>query len=437
MSDIIDEKEKLLIEFFLADKDLFIKVVRILKPEYFEAPLDRVVQFVLDYFNKYHNLPSHDVIKAETTVQLVTREVEEHEMQYLCDEIEEFCQNAAMRLAILTSVDDYLPSNDFSSIHEEIKKALMIRMDTSVGLDYYTDPDIRLMLMQQDLDARSIGWPSIDAVIDYVKRGDLFLFAAGTGAGKSLTLANISNNFSSDGLSCLYISFELKDSLIAKRMDSIVTGIDTREVFDRIEDVTAQLKRLSGKNGNIIIKKMPVGTNANEIRAYLMDYHLAFGQYPDCICADYLDLMAPNSSQGIKNGVFDRDKQITEELREIMVDTNAYGFTASQLNRDAVGTSQKDQSHIAGGLSKLNTVDGALAISRTEEQIEKGEIEFQVLKLRNASMTHYPVILYMDEKNLQITEKPNNVRIPTSSTGKKTTVSGKDRLNAILNKSKK
>ena len=44
MSEIIDEKEKLLIEFFLADKDLFIKVVRILNSEYFESPLDREIE---------------------------------------------------------------------------------------------------------------------------------------------------------------------------------------------------------------------------------------------------------------------------------------------------------------------------------------------------------------------------------------------------------
>lgn len=435
MSAVIDEKEKLLIEFMISDRDLFIKVVRIVKEEYFEAPLDRVIGFIVTYFNKYHSLPSTDTIFAETAIRLEHRDIEDHEVMYLSEEIEEHCRNAAMTISILNSADEHLPNQDFNAIFQSVKDVLSIQLDSSLGLEYFTDPDLRLLQMQEHIESHSIGWKSVDNLIDYVKRGDLFLFAAGTGGGKSVMLANVMKNFARSGKNVLYISFELKDELIAKRMDSIITGVGTKDVFDRIDDVSNELEKLAATYGNMLIKKMSVGSNSNDIRTYLMDYHLAFGYYPDAMMVDYLDLMSPNAGVG-RDGAFDRDKRITEELREVNVDMNMYGFTASQLNRDAVGVTIKDQSHIAGGMSKLNTVDGALALSRAEEQIMKGELEVQVLKLRNAKMSTKPVILYFDDDTLEITEKPNLTKKRTAAVISPTTPTAKDKLNKLLKKKK-
>jgi len=441
MSNIIDEKQKLLIEFVISNKELFIKVVGVLSPDYFESPLDNVMKFILDYFNSYNDLPSNDIIKADTTIDFKKRNITDAEFDYITDEVETHCRQMAMRLAIIDAVENHLDNEEFNEIEEKVRKALTVSVDKSLGLSLFDDPKTRLIMMQQNIDSRSIGWPTVDLMIDGIRRGELVVFAAGTGGLKSICLANVGNNLSKDGLHVLYISLELQDDLIAKRMDSIVTGITNKEIFDNIDDVVNGLKDVEKNYGSYYIKKMPVESNAIDIRNYLLEYHLQFGYYPDVMCVDFLDLMSANSR--IEGGRFEIDKAIAEQLREIFIDYNVYGFSASQLNRDAVDVQVKSQAHIAGGISKANTADALIAISRTQEQIDSGEMELQILKVRNSEMVTHPTTLYFDSKNLRITEKQASSKIISlkNNSGQYSNdsdiISNKDKLKDLLNRNKK
>lgn len=407
MSEVIDKKQKMLLELAFSNKDIFIKVSKILRCEYFEAPLDIVLKFVIEYFNEYNSLPSMDIIDAETDIKLKNREIDEKDkvdVQYAVDEIEKHCQHVAMSQAILAGVEKDLPIGDFISITNRVKEALMVSIDNSLGINLFDDPASRLLDMQKNIETRSIGWPTMDQMIEYIRRGEFFLIAGGTAAGKSIVLANIGNNLASQGLNTLYITLELKDNMVAKRLDSIITGIPSTEIFENIEDVADELKKHEKNYGTFYVKKMSRGTRCAEIRAYLSEYHLQFGFYPDCLCVDYLDLLSPNGRTD--PGRFEIDKAISEELAEIFMDFNLYGFTASQLNRDGSDTTVKIQAHIAGGISKLNTADVALAINRDEVLKDRGEIEFQVLKLRSAEGKTHSLTLHMNPKTIRITEKP-------------------------------
>lgn len=437
MSDItINEKEKLLIEYILSSKDLFIKVVGVLSPDYFEKPLDRVMKLTLDYFHKYHALPTLDIIKAETELELEGRELTKEEFDYTVDEVEEHCQNEAMRLAILDSIDD-LEKKNFGAIQDKVRQALTVSVDKNLGISFFDDPATRLMMMQQNIDSRSIGWQPLDHLLDHVRRGEMVLFAGGSGSGKSVVLANVANNMAQQGLNVLVITLELAEDLVAKRIDSIVTGIEGKEIFDRIDDVASVLDSMKGSYSDIFIKKMPAGVDANQVRAYLMEFHLQYGIYPDVICLDYLDLMSPNNKS--VQGRFDIDKAVSEEIRDVFVEYGIYGFSASQLNREAVGTAVKTQAHIAGGISKINTSDATLAIVRNEEEIDNGEIIFQPIKLRSAEMVTNPVKLYWDNKTLKISDKPSVPKIPSNkpapSSGGQANP-GRDRLKQLLPKKK-
>lgn len=440
MSDYeIDPKEKLLTEFLLSSKELFIKCSGVIKPEYFDDPINRVIKFTIDYFMKYHNIPDLPVVYAETGIELETHEIEKDEFEYICDETEKFCQESAMRIAILEGAD-VLSENandekpDFGKISNLVRDALMVSIDKDLGTDYFDNPAIRLMRMQEEIDARSIGWINMDMAIDKVKRGEMFMFAGESGTGKSVVLANVANNFAKDKQNVLIISLELDENLISKRVDSIVTQIENKEIFDNIEEVVDILGDKQKDYGRITVKKMSSGTTSNQIRAYLTEYEIQYGYKPDAIIVDYLDLMGTNEK--VQGNVFDIDKVKSEQLRDVFQDYRAYGFTASQLNRDSVDTARKSQSHIAGGLSKINTSDVTMAIIRTEDEKDNGEVHFQILKLRNADFSYEPIVLYWNDKTLEITEKKNgqsNVSKKVQQGNSQT----KNRLNDILKKKDK
>lgn len=446
MSDVIDEKEKLLLEYMLSSKELFIKVMNVIQPQFFEKPLDSVVEFCTGYFNKYHAVPDLDVIKVETGVKLKERELAQDEFDYCCDEVEKHCKWAAMKLAIFESADILGNEDepDFNKIEQQIRKAISITLDKNLGLNLFESPALRLAMMEEAIDSRSIGWPSVDQVTDNVKRGEMFLLAANSGGGKSVFLANIANNMAKQGLNVCYVSLELNENLIAKRLDSILTGVGYSEIFERKEEIVQAYEILSNQYANITVKKMPAGSTANDVRAYLQEYHLQNGYNPDVMCLDYLDLLAPNVASK-SAGRFDMDKAISEEFREILQDFEMYGFTASQLNRDSINVKEKSQAHIAGGLSKINTSDVSAAIIRDEEDVDNGVVHIQFIKIRSAPASSDKITLNWCNKTLLITDGYKAPKVTGSTTGnvrklaKGKTGKGQsqDRLNEVLSKIKR
>jgi hypothetical protein len=222
-------------------------------------------------------------------------------------------------------------------------------------------------------------------------------------------------------------------------MDSIITGYSVKSVYDHTDAISDKFAEIKSEYGAIHIKKMRYRDTANTIRAYLLEYNLTFGCYPDVIIIDHMDRMGPIEKKP-GSGKFDVDEDISEELRDIFDEFDAYGFTASQLNRDSVDAVHKSQAHIAGGISKINTSDAAIAIVRTSEQIANGEIEFQAMKLRNAEMKLGNAILYWNDNNLQITDTPSAAR-PASAKPKSKEVAENprtiDKVKDLLAKSKR
>ena len=59
--------------------------------------------------------------------------------------------------------------------------------------------------------------------------------------------------------------------------------------------------------------------------------------------------------------------------------------TASQLNRSAVEEIEFDHSHIAGGLSKIQTADNVIGIFSSKAMRERGRIQIQFMKTRSSN----------------------------------------------------
>ena len=435
---IYDIKEKNYLDYTFSNETLFIKVFNILEPHYFQAPLNHTVRFTKEYFEKYQNLPPFDILKAETGVDFEHKQLGQSEFDFILDEIESHCKGSAFQKAILDNLDD-IEQGNFGNAEQRIREALTISVDTDLGLNIFENPVQRLLMMQENIDAIPLGWKDFDNATDYIKRGEIVLFAGGSGSGKSVVLTNIANLLAKRGLNVLYLSLELKDALVAKRFDSIITGIPIKGIFDDLAQIESIYQRIKHGYGDLTVKKLPVGSTSNMIRSYLLEYQLQNGFIPDVILVDHLDLMEPNNSRSGNNGVFDKDKAVTEEVREIFIDYNTYGFSASQLNRDSISMAKKSQGHIAGGLSKINTSDVVVAISRTEEQIDSGELELQFLKLRNASMSTAPILMAWDDNTLEISDMSNAVakKLKTGQANKTNAqFSQKNELMDIINKSK-
>jgi len=405
VADFNAKVQKLFLEMFLANAESYVRCQGIFDPENFDQKLRDVADFIRKYADEYKVMPELDIVNksCDTDLEDATGVGEEHH-EWLLDEFEKFSRHKALERAILTSAD-LIEKGDYGPVEGLVKDAIQIGLAKDMGTDYFNDPRSRLMKLKDNNGQVSTGWPSIDKkLFGGFNRGELNIWAGGSGAGKSLFLQNMAVNFAKEGMNVIYISLELSEELTAMRIDAMLTGMATREIFKNIDDVEMKVKMAGKKNGRIQIKYMPSGKTANDIRSYVKEWQIKNNATADVLLIDYLDLLMPQSRKVSPSDLFVKDKYVSEELRNLAMETQTVFVTASQLNRAAVEEIEFDHSHIAGGLSKIQTADNVIGIFTSRAMKERGRYQIQFMKTRSSSGVGQKVDLEFDVDTLRISD---------------------------------
>jgi len=396
--------QKLYLEMFMSDAETFVRCQNIFDPENFDRKLQDTAKFITEYVNEYKVMPESQIVNASCSVDLNPANLPQENYSWLMNEFEQFSRHKGLERAILKSAD-LLERGDYGPVEKMIKDAVQISLQKDMGTDYFEDPRARLEALKNSNGQISTGWPSVDKKLyGGFNRGELNIWCAASGGGKSLFLANLGCNWALNGLNVLYLTFELSEALVAMRMDSMLSNIPTREVFKNLDDVELKVKMIGKKSGSIQIKYMPSGKTTNDIRSYLKEYQVKKGFKPDILLIDYLDLMMPMSVKVSPSDLFVKDKYVSEELRNLAMETQAIVVTASQLNRAAVEEIEFDHSHISGGLSKIQTADNVIGIFTSRAMKERGRYQIQFMKTRSSSGVGQKVDLEFNLDTLKISD---------------------------------
>ena len=398
--------QKLFVQFMVTDPELFTRVRGIVNPEYFDRSIRSVIKNIVDHSEQYATLPSVDIIKAETGHEielLESKSISQHG-DWFIDEFETFCRHKAIEKAIIDSAD-LLESGKYGEVELRIKEAVQTGLARSLGTDYWADPRGVLERLKDKNGQISTGWKSLDdKLYGGINRGEITIFAGGAGAGKSLFMQNMSLNWAEAGLNCVYFTLELSEELSSMRMYAMQTDRSTKRIFKELDDVELEVKTKSKKAGMLRIKYLPAGSTVNDLRSYLKELQIQTGKKVDCICIDYLDLLMPATKKVAAGDLFIKDKYVTEEVRNFSMETQCVTVTASQLNRSAVEEIEFDHSHIAGGISKIQTADNVIGIFTSNAMRERGQYQLQLLKTRSSSGVGSKVNLVFDRDSLRISD---------------------------------
>ena len=247
----------------------------------------------------------------------------------------------------------------------------------------------------------------------------------------------MSLNWAEAGLNCVYFTLELSEELSSMRMYAMQTDRSTRRIFKDLDDVELQVKAKGKQSGMLRIKYLPSGSTINDLRSYLKELQIQTGKTVDCMCIDYLDLLMPATKKVQAGDTFTKDKYVTEEMRNFSMETQTVTVTASQLNRSAVEEIEFDHSHIAGGISKIQTADNVIGIFTSNAMRERGQYQLQLLKTRSSSGVGSKVSLLFDRDSLRISDDPDqdSTGAGTPSGGATTSVVDQLRKKTTLNKS--
>ena len=389
----------------LTNAELYTRVMNIMNAQNFDKGLRPVAEFMVEYSEKYSLLPDIKQISATTGTNLsLVEDFGEKHTEWFLEEFESFTKRQELERAILKAAD-LLEKGEFGPVEKLIKDAVQISLQRDMGTDYFANPKERLNRYFNAGGQVSTGWPQLDRLLyGGFSRGELNIFAGGSGSGKSLVMMNIALNWLQMGMSGVYVSLELSEEMTSLRTDAMLTMMSTRDIRRDIDGTELKVRIASKKAGEYRVKGMPAQSNVNDIRSYLKEVQIQTGIKVDFVMIDYLDLVMPVSVKVNPNDQFIKDKYVSEELRNLSKELGVLMVTASQLNRSAVEEIEFDHSHIAGGISKINTADNVFGIFTSRSMKERGKYGIQCMKSRNSTGVGQKIDLDYNVETMRITD---------------------------------
>jgi replicative DNA helicase len=405
IEEYTEEIEDIFLQVLYTDPETFVRVKNITSSKFFDDPDNRkIVQFLMDYTDEHSALPKDEVIKAVTGKSI--EKIDDYDTEtadWFMNEYERFCQQKAAKQAVLDGMD-LIKEHKLAEIVDRVKAAAELGIVKDLGVDYFADPKARLEAMRNRQSMVSTGWKSIDQKLyGGLERGTISIWAGQSGAGKSLFLQNQALNWAEMGMTVIYITLELSEHLTSMRLDAMTSGFSTKEIMKNIDDVDMKVRANKKQHkGNLQVKQLPNGSNANDIRAYVKEYETQTGRKVDAVLVDYLDLCSPLDRRVSPSDLFVKDKYVSEELRNLAIEMNLIMVTASQLNRGSHDEIEFGHQHMAGGISKVNTADNVFGIFTTISMKETGRYQVQFLKTRSSAGVGSKVDLGFDTSTLRI-----------------------------------
>jgi archaellum biogenesis ATPase FlaH len=406
LKDYSVDVQRLFLEMMLQDATSYVRVQNIFNPENFDKSLRPAAEFIREHSDKYKTMPEVQQISAATGVKLqAVPDLNEGHFEWFMTEFEAFTRRQELERAILKSAD-LLEKGEFEPVEKLIKDAVQISLTKDLGTDFWADPEAMFSRYFDTGGQVSTGWPQMDRLLyGGFSRGELNIFAGGSGSGKSLVMMNIALNWVQQGLHGVYITLELSEELTGLRTAAMLTDMSTKDIRKDKEQAALKIKMVGRKAGSYQVKALPAQSNINDIRAFLKEYQIKTGQRVDFIMVDYLDLLMPVSAKVSPNDLFVKDKYVSEELRNLAKELGILLVTASQLNRSAVEEIEFDHSHISGGISKINTADNVFGIFTSRSMRERGKYQIQCMKSRSSTGVGQKIDLEYNIETMRITDE--------------------------------
>jgi archaellum biogenesis ATPase FlaH len=224
------------------------------------------------------------------------------------------------------------------AIPQLLSDALAVSFDPNVGHDYLEEFDERFEYYHRVEERIPFDLDFFNKITkNGVPKKTLNVCLAGTGVGKSLFMCHVAASCLNLGKNVLYITLELAEEEVAKRIDANLMNISFEDLMSLPKEMYEQkATRLKNKtDGKFIIKEYPTaGASTIHFKALLNELNLKKSFKPDIIFIDYLNIcMSARIKPGGNVNSYTYIKSIAEELRGLAVEYCVPIFTATQTTR--------------------------------------------------------------------------------------------------------
>jgi predicted ATP-dependent serine protease len=195
----------------------------------------------------------------------------------------------------------------------------------------------------------------------------------------------------SSGLNVLYITMEMAEEEIAKRIDANLLDctLDDIKLIPK-DSYDKKVQRLRSKtNGKLIIKEYPTAcAGSANFRHLLNELKIKRNFVPDIIYIDYLNIcMSSRLKYGSNINSYTYIKTIAEELRGLAVEYNVPIVSATQTTRSGFTSSDIGLEDTSESFGLPATADFMFALISTEELEQLNQLMVKQLKNRYSDTT--------------------------------------------------
>lgn len=366
-----------------------------------------IFDVIKDYVNEYQTRPSvkdiglaikeskslNKTLQQNTIAKFkeVVTEGRIDNVDFLLDKTEKWVQEIKLTKSIFTAADIIKAGQEFQPIVGMVEDALKVSFDSSIGLDYNSSEEERLAYYKSREAFTPLGLPSLDKVLGGgIRPSSLFVFIGPTHTGKTAAKVFTSAQLLLKKENVLFITLEMPELEIAKRIDANLMGVTINELSELPNDVLHQKWLDAQANiGKLVIKEYGAGTfNALNLKSLLDELKSKKDFVPDAIVIDYLGLMVSHRA-GSQANSYETLGKVAEDLHAIAKETyDSKGnkgikmITSSQGNRSSMGNMDAGMESISESLKIAMTADVSIFLINSDQMRENNQQIWKIVKNR-------------------------------------------------------
>lgn len=422
--------EKIFYHNILNSKDY----VHLAKPRFFETEVIReCFKISLEFYEKYSTPPTRqqleELIKVKGLEEKITRDkidiiydvdLTKYDTDWLSENIQAWIEYKNLDTSVFDLIN-YLQTTpatpeNIKDIVNNAKSIILERNNLEFnfdgGLDFF-EPDSH---EQPISDTFTTGYPFLDLVTGggfSIKT--LWVFLGQAKVGKSIWLANLAASSVRSGYNTAYISLEMRDRKVVKRLGGNLLGIKMSEYSKMARDKVAIKQKLRNigyesltQPGKLFIKEFPTSTaSVLDLERYLLKMEELNGFKFKTVFVDYINIMKNWRNPNTEN-LYMKIKQIAEDLRAMAMRNDWAIITATQVNRSGFDSTDLSMNNVSESAALIHTIDAMFGIIQDPVMHSNREYILKLLANRDDGYKNAKRKFNINYDYMRITEDPNS-----------------------------
>jgi replicative DNA helicase len=363
------------------------ELITMIKPTYFneDGRMD-AFKLALKFFREYEKIPNRKELKSYLDLNnssieedefddLYAFNLREYNYDYLYKYVRSFILLRNLNLTVFdlltylktTAIDPENIDKISEKVRNDISSKLAINFSSGdTGLNFFNHE----AHIQIPKTGTPTGFPFFDKALGGGWNAkSLVVFQGRPKVGKSMVLGNIAARAFQMGNVTGLVTVELPERQYMKRIGSnllnirsddysaIVDTTKAKIIQDKLVDIHSQCK------GELYIKEFPTGSpTAIDIENYFLRLESKINRKFQVIVVDYLNLLRPIKDQ---NGLYEKIKSISEELRGVAMRNEWCIISATQIRREDVDNFDLGMESVAESFGLIHTVDSLFGLMRS------------------------------------------------------------------------